>query len=85
MTKIEFLDIIIIDIDMQQLEKNSGTNKQLVAIITIMSLIFLPYMLPLEFMPIMSERLGISKKITGAIISVYPLGSVLATSVMGKY
>lgn len=48
-------------------------------------LMFCTYLLPVAFMPKISERFGVSKPITGTIIAVYPIGSIVATFVIGKY
>lgn len=36
-------------------------------------------------MPQISQRLNVSKAITGGIISLFPVGSVLASLLVGKY
>lgn len=57
----------------------------MVAMVVLMLMMFSSYLLPVAFMPDISERLGVSKAITGAIISIFPAGSVVATMVIGKY
>jgi len=50
-----------------------------------MFLMFCSYLLPVQIMPEISERLGVSKSTTGSIIAMYPLGAILAAFVIGKY